>query len=133
MRSKLSVKAITRPNCQCRRTTQRIRMAGMNAGESSKMVGIHRVGQSLCLEPPGIADGDPAGPAMDFLALPTEKKIRSLRCGCGPHRSSSRHTNTHPQAGLQTKISCTCSLGNEGGLDLTGNVPPMQDETVLVL
>jgi hypothetical protein len=38
----------------------------------------------------------------------------SVRCGC---------------AG----ISCTCSLGNEGGLDATGNAPSMQGGIVRLL
>jgi hypothetical protein len=97
MRSELILTAMAHTNCQCRQTMQRLR-----------------------------ADSDPIGPAMEIPAATPEKKMGSLRCGLGPRGSYSRHANAYPQVRLQAGISCTCSKGNEGGLNVTGNLPSMQ-------
>jgi hypothetical protein len=133
MRSELILEAMAHPNCQGHPTMQRLRVAGMNAGECATMAGIHHVQQSLCFGPANFADGDPVGPAMDILTAQPEEKMTSLRCGLRSRGSSSRHAGAHPQARLQAGISFTCSLGNEGGLNVTRNMPSMQDGTVRLL
>jgi hypothetical protein len=124
MRSELIMKAIARPTCQGCWATQRLHMATVNAGECATMTVMHRVGQSLCL-----ADGDRVGQAMDILAAQLKKKMRSLRRGLGSRGSSRRQAGARLQAG----ISCTSSLSNEGGLDITGHMPSMRDGRVPLL
>jgi hypothetical protein len=124
MRSELIMKAIARPTYQGCRTMQRLRMAGVNAGECGTMTAIQRVGQALCL-----ADGDRVGPAMDILAAQLEKRLRSLRRGLGSRESSRRQARAHPQS-LRAAISCTPSPGTGGRLNITGNMPLMQDGRV---